>query len=149
MWLQMKHCLKTQFAIIIETDLLLPHLTIFSLVIHCFTFSSVKQYYFLPKASAVSKCKAKCQSRALDKREYLMIIFLIFHPNHMLSPLICTVSLRWRRWGGCNICLYAELTKIIPNYHQILPLMSVIEEGHFVMRSGFWQYITEYNQSDI
>ena len=41
--------------------------------------------------------------RALDKREYLMIIrdnfFLISHRNHMLWPLIWTVSSRRFRWG--------------------------------------------------
>ena len=34
-----------------------------------------------------------------------------------LNRLIETVQMR-----GHNICFYAELTKIIPNYHQILPL---------------------------
>ena len=34
-------------------------------------------------------------SRALDKREYLIMIFLISHQNRMLWPLIWTVSLRW------------------------------------------------------
>ena len=57
-------------------------------------------------------------SRALDKREYLMINFLISHRNHMLWSLIWTVLLR-----GHNIHFYAELTKIILNYHQILPLI--------------------------
>ena len=33
-----------------------------------------------------------------------------------LNRLIETVQLR-----GHNICFYAELTKIIPNYHQRLP----------------------------
>ena len=37
--------------------------------------------------------------RALDKREYLMIIFLISHQNHILWPLIWTISLRRFRWG--------------------------------------------------
>ena len=35
-----------------------------------------------------------------------------------LNRLIETVQMR-----GHNICFYAELTKIIPNYHQILPLI--------------------------
>ena len=35
-----------------------------------------------------------------------------------LNRLVETVQTR-----GHNICLYAELTKIIPNYQQILPLI--------------------------
>ena len=35
-----------------------------------------------------------------------------------LNPLVETVLLR-----GHDICFYAEFTKIIPNYPQILPLM--------------------------
>ena len=35
-----------------------------------------------------------------------------------LNRLDETVQMR-----GHNICFYAELTKIIPNYHQILPLI--------------------------
>ena len=38
--------------------------------------------------------------------------------THHLNRLVETVQMR-----GHNICLYAELTKIIPNYHQILPLI--------------------------
>ena len=55
--------------------------------------------------------------RALDKREYLMILFLISHRNDMSWPLIWNVSSRRFRWGvgGHNIWFYAELTKIIPN----------------------------------
>ena len=37
--------------------------------------------------------------RALDKREYLMINFLISHQNYMMWPLIWTVSTRRFRWG--------------------------------------------------
>ena len=58
-----------------------------------------------------------------------MIIFLISHRNlccepsselsrHNLNRLIETVQM-----SANSICLYAELTKIIPNYHQILPLV--------------------------
>ena len=60
-----------------------------------------------------------------------MIIFLISHRNHFsyfsskpyvltphLNRLVETVQMR-----GQNICFYAELTKNIPNYHQILPLI--------------------------
>ena len=35
-----------------------------------------------------------------------------------LNRLVETVQMR-----GHNICFYAELTKTIPNYHQILPLI--------------------------
>ena len=38
--------------------------------------------------------------------------------THHLNRLIETVQMR-----GHNIWFYAELTKIIPNYHQILPLI--------------------------
>ena len=37
--------------------------------------------------------------RALNKREYLVIIFLISHWNHMLWPLIWTISSKLFRWG--------------------------------------------------
>ena len=52
--------------------------------------------------------------RALDKREYLMIIFLNCN-NYVVTPhlnrLIKTVQMR-----SYNIRFYAELTKIIPYY---------------------------------
>ena len=51
--------------------------------------------------------------RALDKREYLMIIFLISHRNH---NVVMMVQMR-----GHNIGFYAELTKIIHNYHKKTP----------------------------
>ena len=60
--------------------------------------------------------------RALDKGAYLMIIFLFLieticcDPN--LNRLVETVQMR-----GHNICFYAELIKIIHNYHQIHPLI--------------------------
>ena len=49
-------------------------------------------------------------------------LVLISHQNHMLWPLIWTVSLRRFSWG-VTTCFYAKLTKIIPNYHEILPLI--------------------------
>ena len=63
-------------------------------------------------------------SRALDKKEYLMIIFLflietynvIAHLNRLDESHHEMVQRR-----GHNIRFYAELTKIIPNCHQILP----------------------------
>ena len=62
----------------------------------------------------------------LDKREYLMITrddFSYFSlKSYVVTPhlncLVKTVQMM-----GHNICFYAELTKIIPNYHQILPLI--------------------------
>ena len=39
----------------------------------------------------------------------------------LLKPYAVTPHLIQMR--GHNICLYAELTKIIPNYHQILPFI--------------------------
>ena len=52
-----------------------------------------------------------------------MIIFFYFVSKpHVVTPhlnrLIETVQMR-----GHNICFNAELTKIISNYHQILPLI--------------------------
>ena len=57
-----------------------------------------------------------------------MIIFLISHQNHMfvtphLNRLIKTVQM-----SGHNICFHAELTKIIPNYQQILHLIYSSEQ---------------------
>ena len=51
------------------------------------------------------------------------ITFSYFSPKpYVVTPhlnrLDKTVQMR-----GHNICFYAELTKIIPNYHQILPLI--------------------------
>ena len=51
-----------------------------------------------------------------------MIIFLISDRNHVVTPplnrLDETVQMKSR-----NICFYAELTKIIPDYHQIFTLI--------------------------
>ena len=51
-----------------------------------------------------------------------MKIFLISHPNHVVTPnlnrLDETVQMR-----GHNIWFNADVTKIIPNYHQVLPLI--------------------------
>ena len=50
-----------------------------------------------------------------------MIIFLIF----LLKPYVVTPHLNRLmetvQMRGYDICFYAELTKIIPNYYQILP----------------------------
>ena len=64
-------------------------------------------------------------TRALDKRAYLMIIFLISHRHYMLWPLIWTVRMR-----GHNIWFHAEFTKIIPNYHLELCFY------HIILRRG-------------
>ena len=64
--------------------------------------------------------------RALDKKEYLVVIWGIFFSfltelyvvNPHLNRLDETVQMKCH-----NICFYAELTKIIPNYHQIIPLI--------------------------
>ena len=62
--------------------------------------------------------------RALDNREYLMIIFLISHWNHMLLPLVWAVSSRQFRWGVTIYVFMQKLKKkIILNYHQLLPLI--------------------------
>ena len=68
--------------------------------------------------------KTHSAARALDKMGYLMIIEDIF--SHFsskpydvtphLNRLNETVQMR-----GHNICFYAKLTEIIPNYHQITP----------------------------
>ena len=58
--------------------------------------------------------------RALDKREYLRIIFLI-------ETICCDPSSELSRRDdfdeGSQHMFYAELKKIIPNYHQILPVI--------------------------
>ena len=48
---------------------------------------------------------------------FLFLIKTICSDFH-LNRLVKTVQMR-----GHNICFYAELTKIIPNYQQILPLI--------------------------
>ena len=56
---------------------------------------------------------------ALDKREYLMIMFLISQRNNVVVPhLNCLVEAV--QMMGHSICFYAELTKIILTYHQLL-----------------------------
>ena len=48
-----------------------------------------------------------------------MIIFLISHRNHVVVPhLNCLVETV--QMTDHNICFYAELTKIILTYHQLL-----------------------------
>ena len=57
--------------------------------------------------------------RALDKKEYLMLIFFISHRSHMLWPFIWTVSLRWFRWGVTtyvSVQNYQKLSLIIIIY---------------------------------
>ena len=49
--------------------------------------------------------------------------FKLYVVTHQLNNLIETVQTR-----GLNICLNAELTKFIPNYHQILPLIYISVE---------------------
>ena len=59
------------------------------------------------------------QSRAQDKRKYLMIIFLIAHQNYMLWSLIGTVSSRWFRWGVITYVFmqnWQKLSLIITKY---------------------------------
>ena len=48
----------------------------------------------------------------LHEREYLMIIFLISHRNHMLCPLIGTVSSRRFRWGVTTYVFMHTLQKL-------------------------------------
>ena len=56
---------------------------------------------------------------------------MIIRNNFSLKPYVVTPQLE-----GHNICFYAEITKIIPNYHQILPLnySSVITFFQFSIR---------------
>ena len=60
----------------------------------------------------------------LCKKEYLRIFFLISSKPYVIIPhlnlFIKTVQMR-----GHNICFYAELTKNIPNYHQIFPFILI------------------------
>ena len=59
---------------------------------------------------------------ALDKREYLIFYSYFSSKPYVVTPhlnrLIETVQMRDHK-----ICFYEELTIIIPNYHQILPLI--------------------------
>ena len=58
--------------------------------------------------------------RALGKREYLMIVFLISHRKHMLWPLIWTVSSGQFRWGLTTLFLCrSKLSQIITKYSLI------------------------------
>ena len=59
--------------------------------------------------------------KPLDKREFLIITFLF-----LIETICCDTSSKLSRRddsGEGSPCFYAELTKIIPNYHQILPLI--------------------------
>ena len=57
-------------------------------------------------------------SRALDKKEYDDNFSYFSSKLYVVTPhLNCLVQMR-----GHNLGFYAELTEIIPNYHQILPL---------------------------
>ena len=70
--------------------------------------------------------EALAKTHALVKRGYLMIIedsfsYFSLKPYVVtphVNPLVKRVQMR-----GYNICLYSELTKIIPNYYQILSLI--------------------------
>ena len=65
------------------------------------------------------ECVCPRLHRALDKREYLMIIFLF-----LIKTICCDPSSEPSPQDGSdegnNMCFFAELTKFIPNYHQIL-----------------------------
>ena len=64
--------------------------------------------------------------RALDKREYLVILrdnFCLFYKKHRLWPLIWTVSMRRFRWGVTTYGLNEKKEKNIPNCFQILGLI--------------------------
>ena len=57
-------------------------------------------------------------TRALDKSNNISYFsFKLYVVNPHLNWLVETVQMR-----GHNICFYTELTKIIPNYHQIFLL---------------------------
>ena len=51
-----------------------------------------------------------------------MIIFLISHRNMRCDPHLNRLN-EMVQMRGHNVSFYAGLTKIIPNYHQILPLI--------------------------
>ena len=84
--------------------------------------SSFQSYAYLKQISICSIT----ESRALDKREYFEELrdnFSYFSSKpYVMTPhlncLIETVQMR-----GHNIRFDGELTKIIPNYQQILPLI--------------------------
>ena len=59
---------------------------------------------------------------ALDKKKYLMIFFSYCSSKpYVVTPHLNRVKTVQMR--GHNIYFYAELKKIIPNSHQILPLI--------------------------
>ena len=64
--------------------------------------------------------------RDLDKRAYLIYFSYFSSKPYVVTPhlnrLVETVQMR-----GHNICFYAELTKVIPNYHQILLLSRALK----------------------
>ena len=78
---------------------------------------------YFPEDVTVHCRKTKNQRyRALDKREDLMIIFLILIETISLTPHLNHLA-EMVQMRGHSMCFYAELTKNIPNYHQILPLI--------------------------
>ena len=84
-----------------------------------FIFVWVSSWSF--RTNDYSEIPVAYKYRALDKTEHLVIIFSSFFSKlYVVTPhlncLVETVQMR-----DHNICFYAELTKIISNYQQILP----------------------------
>ena len=74
-----------------------------------------------PDASCCLQSQHFCQS-SRDKGVFDDIFsYFSFKPYVVTPHLNCLVETVQMR--GHNIWLYAELTKIVPNYHQILPLI--------------------------
>ena len=67
--------------------------------------------------------QASIYIRALDKMGVFVDNFSYFSSN----PYVVTPNLNrldeTAQMKGHHICYYAEITKITPNYHQILPLI--------------------------
>ena len=60
-----------------------------------------------------------------------MIIFLISHRNHNVVTPHLNRLVETNQMRGHNICFFAELTNLVPNYHQVLPLFKSSELFNF------------------
>ena len=60
---------------------------------------------------------------------------MIIRDNFSLKPYVVTPHLNRLndtvQMRGHSVCFYAELTKIIINYHQILPLISSSDSSYY------------------
>ena len=81
-----------------------------------YTFSGKKILSFSFNGGQLVKQSSSSEGVFDDNFSYISSKPYVVTPH--LNRLIETVQMKCH-----NICLYAELTKIIPNYHKILPLI--------------------------